>query len=1046
MNVDVKPFFVAGGTVPPGSASYVERAADRELFEALLAGEYCYVLSSRQMGKSSLAVRTIGKLEASGVRCAFVDLTRLGATDATPERWYAGLLAEIGRALGMRSEAMAYLRANQDLPATTRIFSFLRDIALVAIDGPVVLMIDEIDAVRTLPFSVDDLFAGLRELWNARASDARMERLTICLLGAALPSDLISDPRRTPFNIGRRVELRDFSLSEAKPFASELGEAKLKRVFYWTGGHPFLTQALCAGLAAAPLSEVDRFVRERYLDARARDTDTNLSDVARRLLGEGDSNVNDSVRADTLSLYERMLRGKEVTDDEANTAAARIKMSGTAKVENGLLKPRNRIYATAFGTDWTRSNLPGKELRRQRRAFLQGVFRTSAVATVVVAALAALAWNNLRLANIAEQGRVKARYDAYVETMRTLPLMLQQNDLSSIDDAIDGQKDEPARGWEWAYWHHLTHTALRRIPPSQNGNPVVAMAVNPDGRRLATKVGKEPPVITDVVTGLKISTQPSGKPYADLERMLFSSRGSRLITITTDGLVSLFDVETGRLLREKQFPRFAVIESKGFLENPTTLTYSRRSISSFDVDALEFHRIAPVPFGFQSFSTDINHGVLSWLQPKSKGGKSLVVYGIKPFVEKLRIDVTASDLSHLFWMRDGSRVFVPGLDGRISLVDLKSKRTLWTQQVSNKMGNVWQIRVSPDEKQVLVTGSTRECALCNLLPHGVQTVKSYPETSFAEFMTAGRFLTWYWDVRVYDTRADNSEIPYRLGSTGSSHISSEGRVSAVDSTGAKTLDLMNPGAAPQSPHVATGAGLTSDRENKVWFRERSTGDKVDVLDGVSGQLEFTIPTTKAPPSPIGDRTVEGQFVALKTDDAIVTIVSRSGHEFRNIRLDANVTAVRFSRGGRFLAIADDDGWLTVYRTEDVSRPAWKSFGHSKVGFLDIEFSPDDKRIAAARYDDEAEVFDSSTGHLEFPLKGHSQICNAVTWSPDGKRLATGSSDQTVRVWDASNGRELGIIGYHDSQVDAVRFFRDGRTLASISQDGVTKLWMTDARR
>ena len=64
-------FFVAGGTVPPGSPSYVERAADRELFDALLAGEYCYVLNSRQMGKSSLAVRTITKLTDVGVRTAF---------------------------------------------------------------------------------------------------------------------------------------------------------------------------------------------------------------------------------------------------------------------------------------------------------------------------------------------------------------------------------------------------------------------------------------------------------------------------------------------------------------------------------------------------------------------------------------------------------------------------------------------------------------------------------------------------------------------------------------------------------------------------------------------------------------------------------------------------------------------------------------------------------------------------------------------------------------------------------------------------------------
>ena len=46
-------FFIAGGTLPPDTPSYVKRPADDELFKLALAGEFCYVLTSRQMGKSS---------------------------------------------------------------------------------------------------------------------------------------------------------------------------------------------------------------------------------------------------------------------------------------------------------------------------------------------------------------------------------------------------------------------------------------------------------------------------------------------------------------------------------------------------------------------------------------------------------------------------------------------------------------------------------------------------------------------------------------------------------------------------------------------------------------------------------------------------------------------------------------------------------------------------------------------------------------------------------------------------------------------------------
>jgi hypothetical protein len=82
-----------------------------------------------------------------------------------------------------------------------------------------VIFIDEIDVVRGLPFSTDEFFAGIRECYNRRAEDPEYERLTFCLLGVASPSDLIRDTRLTPFNIGRRIELTDFTEPEAAPLA-----------------------------------------------------------------------------------------------------------------------------------------------------------------------------------------------------------------------------------------------------------------------------------------------------------------------------------------------------------------------------------------------------------------------------------------------------------------------------------------------------------------------------------------------------------------------------------------------------------------------------------------------------------------------------------------------------------------------------------------------------------------------------------------------------------------------------------------------------------
>src|SRR5947207_8764379 len=127
-----------------------------------------------------------------------------------------------------------------------------------------VVFIDAFDVARSLPFSADGFFAAIRHCHNRRSQDPAFERLTFCLLGVASPSDLIRDTRLTPFNIGRRIELTDFTEDEAALLrvGLEVGDlgtpgrpekearALINRVLYWTGGHPYLTQRLCQAVAA----------------------------------------------------------------------------------------------------------------------------------------------------------------------------------------------------------------------------------------------------------------------------------------------------------------------------------------------------------------------------------------------------------------------------------------------------------------------------------------------------------------------------------------------------------------------------------------------------------------------------------------------------------------------------------------------------------------------------------------------------------------------------------------------------------------------------
>lgn len=83
------------------------------------------------------------------------------------------------------------------------------------------IFVDEIDSTIGLPFA-DDFFAAFRACFNARAIEPAFERLTFVLLGVATPDQLIQDPARTPFNIGKRIDLNDFRPDEARTLAPGL--------------------------------------------------------------------------------------------------------------------------------------------------------------------------------------------------------------------------------------------------------------------------------------------------------------------------------------------------------------------------------------------------------------------------------------------------------------------------------------------------------------------------------------------------------------------------------------------------------------------------------------------------------------------------------------------------------------------------------------------------------------------------------------------------------------------------------------------------------